>query len=134
LFFVPRKIWPNKPILGGLVVGEDLYENYGAGTPNLSFFFGGDLYLDFSWAGPIIGFLLLGGLWRFTYRRALSVDGLNVIHLVTIGSIPILMRGPLGAVIGYYFCLLVASILLYILGDSRRFFDKSENRRQKIVD
>ena len=114
LFFVPRKFWEEKPIVGGLRVGEDLWRNYGAGTPNLSYYFGGDLYMDFGFVGVVLGFLGLGMALFFLGRFGGEVEGVRIGDLVVAGSVPILVRGPVGAVIGYFVCLLLA-VFIYRL-------------------
>ena len=111
LFFVPRQFWPEKPIVGGLVIGEDLYRNYGAGTPNLSYYIGGDFYMDFGMPGVFLGFLILGFIWVSIQKMRISILGFDVLSLIVVGSIPILLRGPVGAIIGYFFCQVVAAIL-----------------------
>lgn len=112
LFFVPRSFWPEKPVVGGLVVGEDLYLNSLAGTDNLSFFLGGDLYMDFGYIGVVLGFVVVGLLWKKVLTtNYLKVEEKNFISCVLTGSIPILVRGPLGSVVGYFFCLVCASFV-----------------------
>ncbi|OYT97739.1 MAG: hypothetical protein CFE49_00320 [Pseudomonas sp. PGPPP3] len=112
-FFVPRSFWPEKPVVGGLVVGGDLYKSYFAGTDNLSFFYVGDLYMDFGVVGVVFGCLFLGFIVSiFRFRFAFVFNGLNVTELILIGSLPILLRGPVGAVIGYFVCLMF-SLLVY---------------------
>ena len=112
LFFVPRVYWPEKPQVGGLLIGEDLCSNYGAGTSNLSYFFAGDLYMDFSWAGVIAGGLILGFIWDRYRRINFNLFSNNVFDNLLVGSLPILMRGPLGAVIGFFVCVFIALILV----------------------
>jgi hypothetical protein len=58
LFFVPRAVWPGKPVVGGLDIGNELFAAGMYGTPNLSFFVGCDLYMDFGLVG-----VALGGWW-----------------------------------------------------------------------
>lgn len=111
-FFIPRSIWPDKPIVGGLIVGDDLYYNWYAGTHNLSFFVGGDLYMDFGYIGVAFGFIIIGMLWKKSVNaKLLCLNRVSVFSCILMGSIPILLRGPLGAVIGYFFCLLMACLI-----------------------
>ncbi|HEX9997312.1 MAG TPA: hypothetical protein VGB45_09230 [Abditibacterium sp.] len=102
LFFVPRKIWPDKPIVGGLIVGKDLLR-FGAGTSNLSYFIGGDLYMDFGYMGVFLGSVLIGFCFNIFFRT--SKKDLCMDELFLIASIPILLRGPVGAIIGYFVCI-----------------------------
>ncbi|KAF1700352.1 hypothetical protein CSC68_11970 [Pseudoxanthomonas suwonensis] len=127
LFFVPRTVWPDKPIVGGLIVGNDLYTNWYAGTQNLSFYVAGDLYLDFGLLGVAAGFVVIGYLWRKTVTSSLLVvDGSPIFSAILMGSLPILIRGPLGAVIGYFFCLTVAC---FMYSQVLRFRRARSNRR-----
>lgn len=115
LFFVPRAWWPDKPMVGGLVIGGDLHANYWAGTDNLSFFPGGDLYMDFWFPGVILGATLAGAAWKTLMQSKLvALQAFNMGAIVVIGSLPILIRGPMGAVIGYPLCLLVVTTILIV--------------------
>lgn len=113
LFFVPRSVWPGKPVVGILVMNDELVRYFRAGTGNLSFYFGSDLYLDFGWLGVFLGFFLVGRCWKWlrsaTQGRIFS-DGVNDILL---GSLPILLRGALGAVEGYF---VIQVLVLWAVG------------------
>ncbi|MBK1882853.1 hypothetical protein JIN85_10530 [Luteolibacter pohnpeiensis] len=113
LFFVPRNFWHQKPIVGGLVVGNDLHDHFGAGTPNLSFFIGGDAYLDFGYIGVAVIAVLVGVIWARVRHMEIRYLGINVPDLVLLGFIPILVRGPVGAIIGYLVCMICCLFLLY---------------------
>lgn len=118
LFFVPRNWWSEKPIMGGLNIGWDLYDRGVANTPNLSFFIGGDLFMDFSWWGVAIGGYFLGYIF---YKLLLKTrpSGQHYIEgFVLISILPILLRGPVGAVIGFPMCLMVSTRLLNLLKQS----------------
>lgn len=109
LFFVPRAMWPDKPVVGGLIIGDDLYQRHYAGTPNLSYYVAGDMYMDFGYVGVAIGFLLIGLFAGIVNRLApVTYGGRNLVDLFLMASLPILMRGPLGAVIGYFSCLFLS--------------------------
>lgn len=108
LFFVPRSIWPDKPIVGGLIAGNEIYRWYGAGTPNLSYCIAGDFYMDFGYLGVVVGSLVIAFAFYFTSRSDVRYDGVRLSELVVAGSIPILVRGPVGAVVGYFVCLILA--------------------------
>jgi len=112
LFFVPRALWPGKPVVGGLIVGEDLNANVrSAGTANLSFFVGGDLYMDFGFAGVVGGAMICALLWLLYEKYMSSFAHSDVPNYMLVGSIPILLRGPVGAVIGFFFCLFCGQLL-----------------------
>lgn len=105
LFFVPRAIWPDKPIVGGLDIGGGLYEGGFAGTPNLSFFVAGDFWMDMGLPGVVLGALILGYVFRlYTAKKDHLYFGQDVAAYIWISSIPILVRGPLGAVISLFAC------------------------------
>lgn len=112
LFFVPRSIWPDKPIVGGLLVGDELYQLQTATTPNLSFFIAGDAYLDFGFIGVVLVGLISGAVFHRMIRGKREEMG-DYQSLILIGVIPILMRGPVGAVIGYPLCLIICNRLVF---------------------
>lgn len=58
LFWVPRSLWPDKPVSsGGLVASTLRYYN-----ENLSMPLWGEFYLDFGYLGVVAGFFLFGGV------------------------------------------------------------------------
>ncbi|RBI68996.1 hypothetical protein DQW77_16095 [Roseovarius sp. TE539] len=72
MYFIPRAIWPEKPILYGpglnfyrLLSGNDQGQSF----LGLSIY--GDLYWQFGWTGVIIGCFLFGWLLGITASRAL---------------------------------------------------------------
>jgi len=111
-FFVPRTIWPSKGIGGGLEVGEELKTFQKGGTANLSFFPGGELYLDFGWAGIIVGSLAIGFFVAFLRLPPGRKSRINLLDVIFVGFIPILLRGPFNAVSGYFFAYLIALTLI----------------------
>jgi hypothetical protein len=114
LFFVPRSMWPDKPIVGGLDVGRELHFLHTAGTDNLSFFIASDLYMDFLLIGPALGGVLCALLFKALLdSRSGWVGGQDVLKYAIIGSLPILIRGPVGAVAPFFVCLVV---LLFAAG------------------
>ena len=109
LFFVPRAIWPEKPIVGGLDIGAELLGIGSAGTDNLSFFVGGDFYLDFGMPGVIAGGLIGGFLFAKLRSAKFGVlFGENIVPYLMIFSLPILVRGPLGAVLALFTCQIIS--------------------------
>lgn len=113
LFFVPRSLWPDKPIVGGLDIGQSLFDAGMAGTPNLSFFIGADLYMDFGLVGVALGGVLCALLMaRACASRMRIFYGDAIIHFVIIASLPILLRGPVGAVLPLVSCQIGVLILL----------------------
>ena len=116
LFFVPRSYWPSKPIVGGLLIGGDIFKGMQTGgTDNLSYFVGGDLYLDYGFVGVALGFALLAAAWHSYGKYSPLVQGHDVASPILAGSVPILIRGPLGAVVGFFVCVVLGQVLLRML-------------------
>lgn len=112
LFFVPRTIWQEKPIVGGLLIGNELYGIGTATTPNLSYFPAFDGYLDFG----LFGAFAFGAIFGFAFYKIRNFGNdrgrRQIMNLILCAALPILLRGPLGAVIGFPLCLLVSAWLL----------------------
>lgn len=114
LFFVPRIVWPDKPIVGGLDVGNDLFNARMVGTPNLSFFIGGDFYMDFGLIAVVIGGAVCGYLFGRISGRGFSMFfGQNIYNYVLIAALPILIRGPVGAILMLFTCQIAVILLLH---------------------
>jgi hypothetical protein len=105
LFFVPRTVWPGKPIVGGLDVGGELVAIGSSGTDNLSFFIAGDFYMDLGVPAVIIGGAACGFLLaKIQNVRFGRLYGENLMAYILISSLPILMRGPVGSVAPLFVC------------------------------
>lgn len=112
LFFVPRTVWPGKPVVGGLDIGNQLFAAGMYGTPNLSFFLGCDFYMDFGFAGVAIGGILSAVLLGLAVKsRAGIFFGLPVLHFLIASSLPILLRGPVGAVLPLFVCQVFVTVV-----------------------
>lgn len=99
-FFVPRAIWPDKPIAINLVVGSELFGYGFVGTSNLSGPIIGDFYFDFGLLGLIVGSVLVALFFRRFLRQGLVVNGIPLVEYITIAALPIIFRGAVGSVIG----------------------------------
>lgn len=120
LFFVPRAVWPGKPVVGGLDVGNELFAAGMYGTPNLSFFIGCDLYMDFGFAGVALGGVVAAMLLRLVLIAEWGVfGGVSLSRILIASSLPILLRGPVGAVLPLFVCQVAIVLAL-----SRRVRDK----------
>jgi oligosaccharide repeat unit polymerase len=112
LFFVPRFLWESKPYPGGYIIGQNIFDINESGTENLSFFVGGDFYLDFGIPGVMLAGIIFG---RFVTIAKMSADkainGQNLLEYIVIASLPILMRGPFASVL-----LLFSFQLLALIG------------------
>src|SRR6185312_11374151 len=69
LFFVPRSLWPEKPRVFGLVVGDRLFDMKAVLTDNLSYFYGGDFLFDFGLLGLIASGIASGILLSYVDRK-----------------------------------------------------------------
>lgn len=101
LFFVPRPLWESKARPTGYYTAEKLGHYF----TNLSAPAMGELYLDFSYLGVVIGGLVIGYLYRKAdtlYAAALAFGGVSL-HRIQVamlcGFTIILFRGALLAVI-----------------------------------
>jgi oligosaccharide repeat unit polymerase len=100
LAFVPRAIWTGKETLIALDMGDQLVDLKAAGTNNLSLFFAGEFYADWGLLGVAIGaFAVALVLTIFGLKRRVKVNGLDLRSFVFMASAPIIIRGPIAAVI-----------------------------------
>ena len=77
-WFIPRSIWPGKPVLSiGRWYADDVL-NWGTGTSEAAVTVPGDLYLNFGADGVLIGMLGYGLVLRLLYDR-LVVNGHTVV-------------------------------------------------------
>ncbi len=105
LFFVPRATWPGKPVVGGLDVGNALFAAGMYGTPNLSFFVGCDFYMDFGFVGVALGGIAAAMVLRSVLMAEWGVfASVSVSRILIASSLPILLRGPVGAVLPLFVC------------------------------
>jgi hypothetical protein len=106
--FVPRELWMSKPFDSGRVV---------SGAPLLNFTvpLHAELYLDFGWAGIILGAALLGlvarRLDRFCETRFIAGEGMPLPLVLAVSFFPLVLRGSLQAVVA---TLLPLAILAFV--------------------
>jgi hypothetical protein len=99
--------------VGGLDVGNELFAAGMYGTPNLSFFVGCDLYMDFGFAGVVLGGVVTAMLLRSVLMAKWGVfGGISVSRVLIVSSIPILLRGPVGAVLPLFVCQIAVLLAL----------------------
>jgi hypothetical protein len=101
LFFVPRSIWPNKPMDTGVLVGRHVA---GAGTDNLSSPLWTELWIDFGIVGVILGFFVLGIIARRAEDRFAAMGKVS-------SSEPLVVQVLLPFLVGYGFILLRGPLL-----------------------
>jgi hypothetical protein len=74
LWFIPRSVWPSKPVLSiGRWYADDVL-NWGSGASEAAVTVPGDFYLNFGAEGVFIGMLVYGAVLRLLYDR-LVVNG-----------------------------------------------------------
>lgn len=103
-FWVPRAVWHNKAESTGQTVAKSL----GFDFTNLSTPLPAEFYIDFSFAGVLLGGLLVGYVYRrLDYLCAAAVDyGRMNLHLIMVSIITaftiFIMRGPMYGVINIF--------------------------------
>ncbi len=133
LFFLPRSWWPGKPRPSSSDLGQYLMQHHSGWFDNLSCPPMGDGYMDFGIAGVICMGALFGYLiecsdqvidcWsQSTFiRRGMAA--------AFVAFIPILLRGSLGAVMGFVIAPVVILIILWVSARSfHRLQEEAEPR------
>lgn len=124
LFFIPRSIWTDKGDSSGQLVARSL----GYKFTNLSSPLPAELYLDFSFAGVIIGGIFVGYIYRrLDYLCAAAIDyGKPNMHLIIVAILTaftiIIMRGSLYAVTNIFAPLAILIFLLLKAPAITQFF------------
>lgn len=101
VLFVPRSLWPDKPrtawsYMEGFI--SDRIE-----SPNVSYTFLGELYMNFGWAGIPVGCLVAGFLCRYLYGTAKAASRTIVFESIYWMSIPafaFVVRGDFQVAVG----------------------------------
>jgi hypothetical protein len=105
MFFVPRSLWEGKALPSGAYTAEML----GYAFTNLSAPAPGELYLEFSYVGVVLGALAIGYIYRKAdtlYAASLAFGGVSLHRIqaaMLAGFTIILMRGSLLAIISTIF-------------------------------
>lgn len=106
LFFVPRGLWPGKAQPTSMDLGDDLMLHFHGWFNNLSCPIYMDFHLDLGWIGVVLAGLLVGSgvvaADRVVDRWGASGFLARALAASWIGFLPILLRGALGAVIGFF--------------------------------
>jgi len=118
-FFIPRGLWPEKPLSFGYTFGSD-FLNYVDNPSAFSTSLIGELYLNFYIPGIIFGFFLIGRFMRSVYE-GLVANG-SGIAIVLYGIICYrlvhMVEGPIAA----HLIFTLASLLPFMLYFLLRFF------------
>jgi hypothetical protein len=117
-FFIPRAIWTNKPVGSGFLLADQAHLSFN----NISMPLVSELYLDFSYIGVILGFLILGFIYRYIDNRMLVFKRLdnytNIIKLIAYTEFCCLqfylLRGNLLACTAFITSILASIFLVYI--------------------
>jgi hypothetical protein len=98
-FFVPRAIWAGKETLIAQDMGAQLMDLKTSGTDNLSLWFAGEFYADLGLVGVGVGaFVVALLLTIFGVKRTVKINGLDLRSFIVTAAAPIIIRGPIGAV------------------------------------
>lgn len=117
LFFIPRKVWPNKPIGSGAMIATKMNWSFS----NVSCPFIGEGYINFGFLGVILFAVLLAKLTASldkAYIEYNSSEGkLSFIELVypfNVGFLFFILRGDMLSSLTYYIGFMFPIILLYL--------------------
>lgn len=106
LFFVPRPWWPGKAQPSAMDLGQDLMIHAHGWFDNLSNPFYMEFFMDLGWFGPPIAGVLVG--WALVHADRVIAEWpvrsflARALATAWIGFLPILLRGSMGAVIGFF--------------------------------
>lgn len=109
LFFVPRSVWPGKPLSSGETIGDYLSERYALDMSNLSNPLPSEFYLNFGWFGVVLGAAAVALLLR---RLEAGKDRNRYAHALVAGYLFIFFRGDLMNAFGYCFGTYVVMVLV----------------------
>ena len=117
LFFVPRKVWPSKPIGSG----AHLFTKLNYDFKNVSCTYLAEGYINFGIGGSIAFALILSFLiaiydtafWQF--KREYSFHYLHIFYLVLMGMLMFLLRGDLLSSFAYTCGLFISGLVLHLL-------------------
>ncbi|MGO4928337.1 O-antigen polymerase [Fundicoccus sp. Sow4_F4] len=119
LFFVPRTVWPNKPIGSGLMIASDL----GWQFTNVSFPYIGEGYINFGILGVILFAVVLGRIskkadhrYKFSIENTkVEINYVDIVYPFTLGFLFFIMRGDLLSSLSFYIGFMLPVIVLFIL-------------------
>lgn len=94
LFFIPRSIWPEKPVSSGEMMGQYLMENASLWFSNISFSLPFEFYLDFGLVGVIFAALGMAIFVASVERKASSSVVWHIFLIYFSFYLYFLMRGP----------------------------------------
>ncbi|MDP2088742.1 MAG: O-antigen polymerase [Flavobacteriaceae bacterium] len=115
LFFVPRSIWPTKPIGSGALQAHQI----GMTWDNISCTYFAEGYINFGLVGVFLFVLFIAyftaifdkAYWRLKENKSF----INIIYILSIGMFLFILRGDLLSSYAYTFGLIFTSILTFKL-------------------
>jgi len=124
LFWIPRAVWPNKPIGTSFEFGEFL----GLPSSNVSFPLTAELFVDFGLLGVILGMFLLGIIYKGTdnFLSKPQEPGSLVGYIFAIGQLELailsiyLLRGNVLSTLAFTSCVAFSLILLLMINGALR--------------
>lgn len=103
LFFVPRSIWPTKPLSSGEEVGWFLLNDYSLHFVNISQPFIGEGWINFGFIGILIFPIVFAYIFYFFYKWSQDKDKLkNVAYVFFSYHLIYLLRGDLMSGIAFF--------------------------------
>jgi oligosaccharide repeat unit polymerase len=117
-FFIPRAIWPSKPVGSGFLLADQAHLTFN----NISMPLVSELYLDFSYFGIAIGMLTLGIIYRRLDDKMskiiLSEDLLSIIKIIAYSEFCCLqfylLRGNLMACVAFITSIMASILVVYL--------------------
>ncbi|RZK16671.1 MAG: O-antigen polysaccharide polymerase Wzy [Flavobacterium sp.] len=114
-FWIPRSIWPGKPISSGIFLSEKANLNF----ENISVNYFAEGYLNFGFVGLFIFLVILAFTlaridkiyWRYTVQY--KSNFFNVIYLICLGMLFFVLRGDLMSSFAYTLGMLFSSIFVF---------------------
>ncbi|MCD9023653.1 hypothetical protein [Cohnella silvisoli] len=109
LFFVPRNIWPGKPLSSGEAVGDFISTRFEMDFSNISNPIPSEFFINFGWFGVILGAFLVARM-----VNKLESDTLmnRYTHALIAGYLFIIYRGDLMNAFAYCFGTFVIMVLV----------------------
>ena len=134
LFFVPRGLWPGKPLSSGEAIGDYISASYALNMNNLSNPLPSEFYMNFGWLGIVIGAIVAA---RFV-RKLESVQTHNpYVHALIAGYLFIIYRGDLMNAFAYcfgtYTVMVLGPAIMAWLSGRARTTQMSGQRTQQIA-
>lgn len=117
LFFIPRTVWPSKPIGSGAMIANVL----GWKFTNVSCPYIGEGYINFGILGVVIFAIILGIItkladssYRYVKKNNKNITFIDIVYPFSIGFLFFILRGDLLSSLSYYIGFMIPIILINI--------------------